>query len=276
MFGFDVMIVFYTQIDRLCGTVCVQDPPKTCDAVKLDSMTLHSYIEQHAWTAGQFKFTASDLSSPPVSLSSGHFDSPRLKTVLSLSKRNKNEVWVRLCSSRIRKYSKRKHSVATVVVLLCTVLLCYILRSHSKVWVGKWCSSTVAGLTSWCSAGITFTVSVWHAIPHSSTLGPDRLSVEVLRRWRGWISGIISHDQILMPNEMTHCSVRFIDFTREGSLHLTSWLQIIIIPSGGTFAFLVVGPTVVLWFVWHNICRALSVQGNVYEWYYISIPVWQN
>lgn len=43
---------FSPQIDRLCATVCVQDPSQTPDAVQLDSMTLHSYIEQHAWTAG--------------------------------------------------------------------------------------------------------------------------------------------------------------------------------------------------------------------------------
>lgn len=39
------------KIDRLCATVCVQDPSKTPNAVELDSMTLHSYIEQHAWTS---------------------------------------------------------------------------------------------------------------------------------------------------------------------------------------------------------------------------------
>ncbi|XP_037609392.1 probable flavin-containing monoamine oxidase A [Sebastes umbrosus] len=38
------------KIDRLCATVCVQDPWRTPNAVKLDSMTLHSYIEQHSWT----------------------------------------------------------------------------------------------------------------------------------------------------------------------------------------------------------------------------------
>ncbi|XP_061590423.1 probable flavin-containing monoamine oxidase A [Cololabis saira] len=42
---------FLWKIDRLCGTVCVRDPSRTRDAVKLDSMTLHSYTEQHAWTA---------------------------------------------------------------------------------------------------------------------------------------------------------------------------------------------------------------------------------
>ncbi|XP_045923323.1 probable flavin-containing monoamine oxidase A [Micropterus dolomieu] len=39
------------KIDRLCATVCVQDPSKTPNAIELDSMTLHSYIEQHAWTS---------------------------------------------------------------------------------------------------------------------------------------------------------------------------------------------------------------------------------
>ncbi|XP_068191564.1 probable flavin-containing monoamine oxidase A [Antennarius striatus] len=39
------------RIDRLCATVCVQDPARTPNAVKLDSMTAHSYIERHAWTA---------------------------------------------------------------------------------------------------------------------------------------------------------------------------------------------------------------------------------
>ncbi|XP_044189313.1 amine oxidase [flavin-containing] isoform X2 [Thunnus albacares] len=38
------------KIDRLCATVCVQDPSRTPNAVELDSMTLHSFIEQHAWT----------------------------------------------------------------------------------------------------------------------------------------------------------------------------------------------------------------------------------
>ncbi|KAM8828742.1 putative flavin-containing monoamine oxidase A [Spinachia spinachia] len=39
------------KLNRLCATVCVQDPWKTPNAVELDSMTLHSYIKQHAWTA---------------------------------------------------------------------------------------------------------------------------------------------------------------------------------------------------------------------------------
>lgn len=51
----DGMIVLCIQINRLCATVCVQDPSKTPNAGELDSMTLHTYIEQHAWTAGQFK-----------------------------------------------------------------------------------------------------------------------------------------------------------------------------------------------------------------------------
>ncbi|KAM8744266.1 putative flavin-containing monoamine oxidase A isoform 2-T2 [Acanthopagrus schlegelii] len=50
-----VVLIDLTQllwkIDRLCATVCVRDPWRTPDAVELDSMTLHSYIEQHAWTA---------------------------------------------------------------------------------------------------------------------------------------------------------------------------------------------------------------------------------
>nr|XP_020456675.1 probable flavin-containing monoamine oxidase A [Monopterus albus] len=39
------------KLDRLCATVCVQDPSKTPNAVDLDSMTLYSYLEQHTWTA---------------------------------------------------------------------------------------------------------------------------------------------------------------------------------------------------------------------------------
>uniref|UniRef100_A0A3Q4H616 Amine oxidase n=1 Tax=Neolamprologus brichardi TaxID=32507 RepID=A0A3Q4H616_NEOBR len=39
------------KINRLCATVCVQDPSKTPNAEELDSMTLHTYIEKHAWTA---------------------------------------------------------------------------------------------------------------------------------------------------------------------------------------------------------------------------------
>ncbi|XP_076016078.1 putative flavin-containing monoamine oxidase A [Genypterus blacodes] len=38
------------KMDRLCATVCVQDPSRTPNAVELDSMTLHSYLKQHAWT----------------------------------------------------------------------------------------------------------------------------------------------------------------------------------------------------------------------------------
>ncbi|XP_013857909.1 probable flavin-containing monoamine oxidase A [Austrofundulus limnaeus] len=45
------LTLFLWKIDRLSGTVCVQDPLKTPNAVELDGMTLQSYIEQHAWTA---------------------------------------------------------------------------------------------------------------------------------------------------------------------------------------------------------------------------------
>lgn len=38
------------KIDRLCATVCTQDPSRTPNAAELDSMTLHSYLEQQAWT----------------------------------------------------------------------------------------------------------------------------------------------------------------------------------------------------------------------------------
>ncbi|CAJ1071286.1 probable flavin-containing monoamine oxidase A [Xyrichtys novacula] len=44
-------IQFLWKIDRLCATVCVEDPSGTPKAAELDSMTLHSYIEQHVWTA---------------------------------------------------------------------------------------------------------------------------------------------------------------------------------------------------------------------------------
>uniref|UniRef100_A0A8C4EDU7 Amine oxidase n=1 Tax=Dicentrarchus labrax TaxID=13489 RepID=A0A8C4EDU7_DICLA len=46
----DITQLFW-KIDRLCATVCVHDPSRTPNAFELDSMTLHSYIEQHAWTA---------------------------------------------------------------------------------------------------------------------------------------------------------------------------------------------------------------------------------
>ncbi|KAF6721674.1 putative flavin-containing monoamine oxidase A [Oryzias melastigma] len=39
------------KIERLRGSVCVQDPSKTPNAEELDSMTLHTYIERNAWTA---------------------------------------------------------------------------------------------------------------------------------------------------------------------------------------------------------------------------------
>ncbi|XP_015256947.1 PREDICTED: probable flavin-containing monoamine oxidase A [Cyprinodon variegatus] len=38
------------KFDRLCRTVCVQDPRRTPNAAELDGMTLHSYIQQHTWT----------------------------------------------------------------------------------------------------------------------------------------------------------------------------------------------------------------------------------
>lgn len=52
MCGCVVLTQCVIQIGRLCATVCVQDPLRTPNAIQLDSMTLHSYIEQHAWTAG--------------------------------------------------------------------------------------------------------------------------------------------------------------------------------------------------------------------------------
>ncbi|KAK7896639.1 hypothetical protein WMY93_021964 [Mugilogobius chulae] len=42
--------LFLFKTDRLCATVNVQDPTLTPNAVELDSMTLHSYIQQQAWT----------------------------------------------------------------------------------------------------------------------------------------------------------------------------------------------------------------------------------
>ncbi|KAM8872030.1 putative flavin-containing monoamine oxidase A isoform 1-T1 [Synchiropus picturatus] len=38
------------KMERLCATVCISDPTKTPGALEFDSMTLHSYIEKHAWT----------------------------------------------------------------------------------------------------------------------------------------------------------------------------------------------------------------------------------
>lgn len=48
--------IFHTQINRLCATVCVEDPAATPGASRLDSMTVHSYIEKHAWTTGEHLF----------------------------------------------------------------------------------------------------------------------------------------------------------------------------------------------------------------------------
>uniref|UniRef100_A0A3P9QF62 Amine oxidase n=1 Tax=Poecilia reticulata TaxID=8081 RepID=A0A3P9QF62_POERE len=49
-----LVLLDFTQMlwkfDRLCRTVCVQDPLRTPNAAELDSMTVHSYVEQHAWT----------------------------------------------------------------------------------------------------------------------------------------------------------------------------------------------------------------------------------
>uniref|UniRef100_A0A096LWD0 Amine oxidase n=1 Tax=Poecilia formosa TaxID=48698 RepID=A0A096LWD0_POEFO len=49
-----LVLLDFTQMlwkfDRLCRTVSVQDPLRTPNAAELDSMTVHSYIEQHAWT----------------------------------------------------------------------------------------------------------------------------------------------------------------------------------------------------------------------------------
>ncbi|XP_060764812.1 probable flavin-containing monoamine oxidase A [Neoarius graeffei] len=44
-------MLFLWRIDRLCKSVCVQNPMKTPDALQLDSMTLQSYMEKHIWTA---------------------------------------------------------------------------------------------------------------------------------------------------------------------------------------------------------------------------------
>ncbi|CAG5867239.1 unnamed protein product [Menidia menidia] len=50
-----IVLLDFTQLlwkfDRLCGTVCIEDPSKTPRAKEFDSMTLHSYLEQHACTA---------------------------------------------------------------------------------------------------------------------------------------------------------------------------------------------------------------------------------
>ncbi|XP_029693067.1 amine oxidase [flavin-containing] A isoform X5 [Takifugu rubripes] len=39
------------RIERLCATVCIEDPSTTPGADELDSMTFQSYIEKHVWTA---------------------------------------------------------------------------------------------------------------------------------------------------------------------------------------------------------------------------------
>ncbi|KAB5543816.1 hypothetical protein PHYPO_G00084020 [Pangasianodon hypophthalmus] len=41
---------FIWRIERLCKSVCVENPMKTPDALQLDSMTLQSYMDKHIWT----------------------------------------------------------------------------------------------------------------------------------------------------------------------------------------------------------------------------------
>ncbi|XP_062340788.1 amine oxidase [flavin-containing] B [Osmerus eperlanus] len=43
------------KIDRLCASVSVEDPSRTPNAAELDSMTLQTYLERHAWTQGHEK-----------------------------------------------------------------------------------------------------------------------------------------------------------------------------------------------------------------------------
>ncbi|KAM4533220.1 putative flavin-containing monoamine oxidase A [Fundulus diaphanus] len=49
-----LVLLDFTQLvwkfDRLCKTVCIQDLLRTPNAAELDSMTLHSYVKQNAWT----------------------------------------------------------------------------------------------------------------------------------------------------------------------------------------------------------------------------------
>ncbi|KAK2823769.1 hypothetical protein Q7C36_020369 [Tachysurus vachellii] len=42
---------FTLNIERLCKSVCVENPMETPDALQLDSMTVQSYMDQHIWTA---------------------------------------------------------------------------------------------------------------------------------------------------------------------------------------------------------------------------------
>ncbi|KAG8010847.1 Amine oxidase [flavin-containing] A [Nibea albiflora] len=41
----------YWKIDKLTATICVEDPSKSPNAFELDSMTLQTFIDRHAWTA---------------------------------------------------------------------------------------------------------------------------------------------------------------------------------------------------------------------------------
>ncbi|KAF4082680.1 hypothetical protein AMELA_G00154330 [Ameiurus melas] len=41
---------FMFRMERLCKSVCVENPMKTPDALQLDSMTLQSYMDKHIWT----------------------------------------------------------------------------------------------------------------------------------------------------------------------------------------------------------------------------------
>ncbi|XP_061118056.1 probable flavin-containing monoamine oxidase A [Conger conger] len=42
--------LFLWKIEKLCKTVSVEDPISTPNALQYDSMTLHTYMEQHIWT----------------------------------------------------------------------------------------------------------------------------------------------------------------------------------------------------------------------------------
>ncbi|XP_053331947.1 amine oxidase [flavin-containing] A isoform X2 [Clarias gariepinus] len=42
---------FLWRLERLCKSVCLEDPMKTPDALQLDSMTLQSYMDKHIWSA---------------------------------------------------------------------------------------------------------------------------------------------------------------------------------------------------------------------------------
>lgn len=57
------------QIERLCKTVVVEDPMKTPNAKKLDSMTLQSYMDQHIWTSRKFSVLNHSVLSPAAIMS---------------------------------------------------------------------------------------------------------------------------------------------------------------------------------------------------------------